>query len=168
MLSRNLIAALVTFLAIPQARAAEALWRVYVNPRFGTTVEVPAFWTAGTPPANGDGLTFTSRDSKASVTVWGAFRTIGALEEALADASKPHEHETVTYSQRQADQITLSGTLGDTVFYRRQVLTCDNKVWNGIEIVYPIAQRTMFDRLVAHMAQSLRGGAGSDTGSCGP
>ena len=43
-------------------------------------------------------------------------------------------------------------------FYRRTILTCSDQVWNNVEFTYPAGQKQAFDALVAHVAQSLRGG----------
>ena len=47
---------------------------------------------------------------------------------------------------------------GDTIFYRRSMLTCADQVWNNLEITYPASQKRAYDALVAHVAGSLRGG----------
>ena len=71
-------------LAIGLAIAAPASageWRTYTNERFGTTADVPAGWRENPPPANGDGLSFTSPDGAATVAVYGGFQAFDTLAE---------------------------------------------------------------------------------------
>src|SRR5262249_28179315 len=81
MISRRdclLLAAVGSVAATPSA--AEA-WRTYHNPRFGTTIEYPERFRPRPPPANGDGLSFSSADG-ATFSVWGSHN---ALEQDLAE-----------------------------------------------------------------------------------
>ncbi len=51
--------------------AAAGGYQTYTNRRFGYTVQIPANFTPGDPPANGDGLEFSSPDRSASVSLAG-------------------------------------------------------------------------------------------------
>ncbi len=141
-------------------------WRVYSNARFGTTADVPADWRAGRPPANGDGLVFTSPDGQASVAVYGGLHIWDSIDEAVAIIEKPDDGETITYRHREPRAIVVSGTQGDRIFYVKSILSCRDNVWNSVRIEYPAARKQAFDRLVAHVAGSLRSGRSEQVREC--
>jgi hypothetical protein len=51
----------------------------------------------------------------------------------------------------------ISGMRGQTVFYRKVVVSCKDQVMNRVSIEYPLARKQQFDALVAHVAASLHG-----------
>jgi hypothetical protein len=158
------IALLLTLALAPTLCGAEAQaesWRSYHNTRFGTVADYPATWTMGAAPENNDGRVFRSPDQRASVTISGIFALSPRAEE-FAGRLKPSDGETITYSKQQGDWLVTSGTKGDRIFYRKQILTCKDTVWNDLDIEYPAADKAKYDPLVAHMAASLRAGSGYD------
>jgi hypothetical protein len=138
--------------------AAAPSWRTYVNERFGVAADVPADWRTEPPPANGDGAGFVSPDGGARIVVFARFPLETSPSQALDELATPREGERVVYMQRAARSLTLSGFSGDMIFYRRAILTCEDRVWNNFEITYPASQKRAYDALVAHVAGSLRGG----------
>jgi serine/threonine-protein kinase len=137
---------------------AEA-WRSYHNDRFGATADHPAGWNMGPEPTNNDGRLFSSPDDTAHVTISGAFALDSRAEE-LAQRAEAHDGETVTYSAKGENWIVLSGTRNGLIFYRKALLSCHDQVWNDLDIDYPEQDKAKYDPLVAHMAASLRPGAG--------
>jgi serine/threonine-protein kinase len=142
-------------------------WRTYVNGRFGTTAQVPADWRPGREPENGDGLAFTAPDGEASITVSGGLHVFDTVGEAMDIVAEPNAGETVTYRRRDRRAVTVSGTRGDRIFYRRSILSCHDTVWNTVQIEYPAARKAAFDPLVARVARSLRQGRGAQAEGCG-
>lgn len=158
---------LLTFLALILASAALAQdWRAYTNPRFGTRAEVPRDWTMGPAPENDDGRVFTAPDGRATVTVYGSLHVFDSIDEALKIYETPQPGETLTYTQRGPRTITVSGTRGERIFYRKAILSCRDRIWNGVAIEYPAAQKRDFDALVTRVAKSLRGGQGYQVKTC--
>jgi serine/threonine-protein kinase len=157
----------LTALALLIASSALAQdWRAYTNPRFGTRAEVPRDWTMGEAPANDDGRVFTAPDGSATITVYGSLHVLDSIDEAMKIYDTPKDGETVTYRQRGKRTITVSGTRGERIFYRRTVLSCRDQVWNGVAIEYPAARKREFDALVTRVAKSLRGGQGWQVKGC--
>lgn len=158
---------LLTALALLVATSTLAQdWRVYSNPRFGTRAEVPRDWTMGGAPENDDGRVFTSPDGRATITVYGSLHVQDSVSEAMDMQAAANDGETVTYTQRGKRAITVSGTKGERIFYRRAILTCRDQVWNGVAIDYPATQKKDFDALVTRVATSLRGGQGWQVKNC--
>ena len=67
-------------------------WKRYTNERFGTSVEVPADFTAKPPPANNDGRTFVSRDGSARILVYGSNAPSVMVEHFVAYTSGADRH----------------------------------------------------------------------------
>jgi hypothetical protein len=155
----------VLLVLVGTAASAET-WQTYVNDRFGTTADVPADWRPGEPPANGDGLKFTSPDGRASIAVFGSLQTFDTIAETIAIDETPNDGETITYRHRDKRALVVSGTRGDVIFYRRWILSCADTVWNGVSLEYPAADKAAFDPLVAHVAASLRAGTGWQVETC--
>ncbi len=136
---------------------AEDAYRTYHNDRFGVSADVPRDWRSGRPPDNGDGLQFTSPDGSATITVSGGYKIADSVAEALTSEQAPDEGETVTYQTRAPRMAVLSGMRGQTIFYRKVVVSCQDQVMNRVSIEYPLARKRQFDALVTHVAASLHG-----------
>lgn len=139
--------------------ALAAGWSNYYNDRFGPSADYPAGWKMEPEPENNDGRQFTSPDGSAFVTITGNF-ALDSRDEEMARSAEPSEGETVTYSAKGANWVVLSGTRGDKIFYRKSLLSCGDQVWNNLHIEYPAEDKAKYDKLVAHMAASLRPGVG--------
>lgn len=150
------------FAAFAASASAAPEWRRYVNARFGVSADAPRDWQAQPPPENGDGATFVSPDGVAKILVFGRLRTEASLVQALESATEPADGEKITYIKRGARSFTASGLGGDLIFYRHAILSCADKVWNFVEIDYPIKDKAAYDALVAHVAASLRAGRPAD------
>jgi hypothetical protein len=138
---------------------AEDAYRTYHNERYGVSADVPRDWKAGRPPDNGDGLKFTSPDGAATILVYGGYRLADTVAEALNSELAADEGETITYQTRAPRMAVISGMRGQTIFYRKVVVSCRDQV----SIEYPSARKQQFDALVSHVAASLRG---VDGGPC--
>jgi len=134
-------------------------WRSYHNDRFGPTADYPAGWTMAPAPENNDGRRFTAPDGDAFVIVSGHFALDSRTEE-MARAAEAGDGETVTYSAKGGNWVVVSGFRGDRIFYRKSLLSCGDQVWNNLYVEYPARDKARFDRLVSHMAASLRPGEG--------
>jgi serine/threonine-protein kinase len=163
---RQAVLAAIALLAFAAAATAAPQYRTYVNDRFGTTAEVPADWKPGEPPANSDGLRFTSPDQRAWITVYGRLHIDDTIEEATKSFETPGEDETITYRHRERRAVVVSGTRGDTIFYSRHVLSCRDQIWNNVHIEYPAAEKAEYDALVTHVSRSLRSGPSWQVRGC--
>jgi serine/threonine-protein kinase len=150
-----MICSLVVCASLAQAMPS---WRRYANDRYAVSADAPADWRAQPPPDNDDGQVFLSPDGRAQLIINGGFMMEANAAQALDALARPREGERVVYAKRGARALSLSGTGGDKIFYRRTILTCSDQVWNNIEITYPASEKSAYDPLVTHIANSLRGG----------
>jgi hypothetical protein len=148
--------ALALILTICASAASADDFRLYSNPRFGATAEIPSDWRADPPPENGDGQVFKSKDGQASIIVSGILNIDATPEEAMRDEEQPGAGEKITYKSRGRRVVVLSGLRGDKIFYRKSILVCRDQIWNHLSVEYPAARKVEFDAIVARAAQSLR------------
>ena len=140
--------------------ALAAGWQSYVNERFGAAADVPADYQAGEPPANGDGLTFTSPDGQASILIWGGLATV--TDESFIDYTKrlvSYDRDDgwdVTYSAAKNDWFAFSGSKAERIFYEKVIKACNGEIANHVRLEYPSARKKEFDPILAHVANSLR------------
>ena len=138
------------------AQAAD--WVSFHNDRYGISVEIPVSFTPAPPPENGDGRTFTSRQS--AITVYGhLFVDVGGLADDERDQERMSASEglKITYRQVSGLATTFSGLKGDIIVYQRAVGTCKGTAAAVIHIEYPAAEKIKFDPVVAHIGRTLQG-----------
>lgn len=80
---------LLTIAISANSSVGASAWTSYHNTRFGTTADVPKGWRAGPPPANNDGLIFTSPDGAAELTISGMLNIEDSLEAAFESYETP-------------------------------------------------------------------------------
>lgn len=148
------------FIAVLMAGSALAAnWQPYVNDRFGASIDVPADYKAGKPPANGDGLTFTSPEGDATIAVWGALARV--MDESFADYAKrlvsydKNDGWEVSYSAGKDDWYAFSGSKADRIFYEKLIKACNGDIANHVRLEYPAARKLEFDPIVKHVGKSL-------------
>jgi hypothetical protein len=156
-------AAMVWATSAPLAGAAHALdWTAYQNSRFGLQMRYPAdiFSEQQTSEAR-DGDLFATRDGSAKLLV-GAFENSerhspASYQRLIARESYPGLH--VDYAPVGQRWSVLSGTLGDTMVYEKIMFSCAGRVINSFAIVYPVAERQLYDPIVEAIEDSFRPGA---------
>lgn len=140
-------------------RPAAAGPQTYVNERFGTSVSFPAeiFVDHEEPPANGDGLTFVSRDG-ASLAVFGMYNAFDDTPASLADRLGADNGPSykLTYRRVGDDWIVLSGRDKGLVFYDRYEFGRDGVI-HGMSLRYPVDLKLRYDRLAGEIAATLTG-----------
>jgi hypothetical protein len=86
--------------------------------------------------------------------------------DVIRDQQRVGQGENVTYRKAAARQVVISGLRGDTIFYRKVILSCNDQIVNRVAIEYPVAQKQAFDALVSHVAGSMRTSPGAQVPDC--
>jgi hypothetical protein len=136
----------------------------YRNERHGFSLSYPAgTFAAQPPPASDQGRAFVSRDGNARLLA-------GALPNAdgvnLRDyralvLQQSYPGAEIDYAPVGATWFVLSGTRDGVMFYERVTFTCGGRLINSWAMLYPAAERRVYDRIVEQVARSYRPGAGS-------
>jgi hypothetical protein len=127
-----------------QARCALVPYR---NDRFGFQLQIPADVFIKHRAADaGDG------DSK-NVDRYSP----ASYQRFLAHQSYPGLH--IDYAPVGGSWAVLSGTQGSRMVYEKVMFTCGGHVINSFALVYPIAERDVFDPIMEAMEDSFRAGS---------
>lgn len=168
-LTTALMAALA---AIPYAASAQSNqfsdWATIQNKRFGFQIAYPAniFFPAPTPSGN-DGRVLKSKDGQAKLLV----ATFENSENLSLDGyrtfllSDIYANTNLDYTPQKQRWFVLSGTRGDETFYERVTFSCGGKLINSWAMLYPTAQKRLYDRVVEAVSKTYTAGSGAD-GSC--
>ncbi|MDZ4310974.1 MAG: hypothetical protein U1A24_10530 [Cypionkella sp.] len=131
-------------------------YALYQNARFGTTISYPsAYFNTEQSPENGDGRRFSSADGQSYFLVFGQHDAFGLPQDEMMQQDKTQQaYQGVSYEKSGKNWYVLSGLTGDTIFYRKVILAPDGII-HAFEIHYPAAQKSAFDAVVTHMAQTF-------------
>ena len=142
-------------------------WASMHHAKRGFAIAYPADVFQPVESQSEDGRIFASRDGKAKLLV-GAFEntsefTLEAYREYLLQQS--YAGAKVDYARSKQRWFVISGTQGDTMFYERVTFTCGGKLVNSWVMLYPVAERAFYDRVVDAVAPTYSPGAGA-SGNC--
>lgn len=128
----------------------------YSNARYGYSIDYPDFLEKGPAPANNDGRTFTSRDGRVTLSVFG---TNNVMNEGLQETYRNLLREkggSVAYHTVGRNWLAISWRAEGKIFYEK--LYHGPGSWNAFILSYPASQRARFDAIVARLAGSFRPG----------
>ena len=150
------------------ARARLADWETIQNERFGFMIAYPGnVFAPDASRAQDGGQVLVSRDGGARLLVATIENEGGtSLEEyrtQLLEENYPGAN--LDYTPVSNKWFVLSGTQGDKHFYYRVSFTCNGRLINSWALIYPVAERQFYDRIVEAVARTYTPGAGR-TGAC--
>lgn len=135
----------------------------YVNDKYAYSVQYPTFLNALGESDAGDGQSFESKSSPLHMRVWGTWSNWTGEESTIAQerawrlknlANDELVAPKVTYQPVGRDWFVLSGVSKDKTFYMRTVKSHGR--FATVYLLYPSAQKALFDPVVAHVASSLQ------------
>ncbi|MGB8814688.1 MAG: hypothetical protein WCC57_16035 [Paracoccaceae bacterium] len=131
-------------------------YSLYQNARFGSEISYPSdYFTAESPPDNGDGRRFVSADTQSYFLIFGQHDVFGLSQDEMMQQDKSTaDYDDVAYEKSGQGWYVLSGNIGDAIFYRKVVLA-PYGIIHVFEIRYPASLKAAFDPVVSHMAQSF-------------
>jgi hypothetical protein len=156
---------LVILASVAAVAAAAQDVATYRNDRYGFSLSYPSGTFTPQPPPAGDddGRVFVSRDGNARLLA-------GAL--ANADGMNLRDYRTlvlqqsypgaaIDYAPMRDNWFVLSGVRDGVMFYERVTFTCGGRRINSWAMLYPAAERSLYDRIVEQVARSYRAGEGN-------
>ena len=144
-------------------------WQSYRNERFGLSLSYPAtvFQMERTSEA-GDGVVFGARGTDARMLV-GALpnrdrHTVTTYQDFVA--RKSYAAYRIHYRPRGNTWFVLSGEGDGKIFYEKVVFSCGGRLINSFALIYPAADRQIFDPIVERVEDTFRAGtAGCQQGA---
>ena len=161
--ARLRLSSLVILASVAAVAAAAQDVATYRNDRHGFSLSYPAGTFAPQPqppPAGDDGRVFVSRDGNARLLA-------GALPNAdgmnLRDyrslvLQQSYPGAAIDYAPMRDNWFVLSGIRDGVMFYERVTFTCGGRRINSWAMLYPAAERRLYDRIVEQVARSYRAG----------
>ena len=172
---RPLLTSLIILLFLTPLRAQEALnsggWQSYRNERFGLSLRYPGdvFQIERTSEA-GDGVVFAARGTDARMLV-GALpnldrQTVASYQDFVARKSYAYQ---IHYRPRGNTWFVLSGEGDGKIFYEKVMFSCGGRLINSFALIYPAAERHVFDPIVERIEDTFRAGTtGCEQGAALP
>ena len=143
-------------------------WATLKNERHGFTIAYPVdVFEQKTEPTTDEGRVLQSKDGKAKLLI-GAFEngensSLDDYRQFLLD--NQWAGAAIDYSAVRKKWFVLSGIKDDQIFYERVSFTCGGKLINSWAMVYPTAERKVYDRVLEAIAKTYLPGAGKE-GNC--
>ena len=138
-----------------------ASWLSYRNERFGLSLSYPGevFQIEQTSKA-GDGVVFAARGSEARMLV-GALHnhdrhTITSYQQFVAGRS--YDGYSIDYRPKGNTWFVLSGEGSGKIFYEKVIFSCGGRLINSFALIYPSAERAVFDPIVERIEDTFRAG----------
>jgi hypothetical protein len=133
----------------------------YLNKRYGFTLSYPTARFAPQEPLSEEGRVWVSHDGNAKLLA-GALAndegmSLGEYRQFLLKES--YAGAEVDYAPMRDTWFVLSGTRDGTMFYERVTFTCGGRRINSWAMLYPVAERQIYDRIVEKVASTYRAGA---------
>ncbi|MBB6446745.1 tetratricopeptide (TPR) repeat protein [Bacillus benzoevorans] len=136
---------------------ADFTYQTYTNSRFGFSVQHPATFSMGEPPANNDGRKFSN--GEASIKAYASH--INVIEEnetietyynqALGDTAGP-----ISYQRLGDDWYVISYTNGGNTIYEKAKM--GKGIINTFIIEYPANKQSLYGPMVDHISKTFKPG----------
>ncbi len=134
---------------------AQSMYKNYCNARFAFCIDYPSTLTMQTPPENGDGRTFKSKDGLVQMLAYGSNNSLmEKLETRFNAESTSSSTRKVSYKLFEPDFFVISGTENSKVFYEKVLFKNDE--YKTFLITYPTTQKKIYDPITAKIARSFK------------
>jgi hypothetical protein len=155
-----LVAAWAATAPAPAVFAASEETATYLNKRYGFTLSYPTAHFRPQEPLSEEGRVWVSHDGNARLLAGALANTDGmTLEQYRAFLlEKSYAGAEVDYAPVHDTWFVLSGTREGTMFYERVTFTCGGQLINSWAMLYPVAERQLYDRIVEKVARTYRAG----------
>jgi hypothetical protein len=135
-------------------------WASYQNAGFA--LQCPADVFVPDAQRSNDGQSFLSLDGRARLFISAALNASGTTPAKLRRSlmAGPYRQAQFDYAPQRGTWFVLSGTLGGEMFYQRVTFSCDGQAFHTWSLVYPLSERTFYDRIVEEVHRRYRHGTG--------
>jgi hypothetical protein len=144
-----------------QRRPPDLGWSTYRNERFGLQLEYPAgIFRPERAAAQGEGQAFVSEDGQARLLVGAFANTDGHNAESYQRyiVRESYGGARFDYAPRGRSWLVVSGTRADRMFYEKVFFSCGGQIINSFAMIYPLAERRLYDPIVERIEDTFRPG----------
>jgi hypothetical protein len=132
----------------------------YLNKRYGFTITYPTARFTPQEPLREDGRVWVSPDGNAKLLA-GAFGNdegLSLIEYRSFLMKESYANAQVDYAPVRNTWFVLSGTRDGTIFYERVTFSCGGRRINSWAMLYPAAERHVYDGVLEKIARTYRPG----------
>lgn len=142
--------------AAQDRHAADADWRTFTDPRFGTRVEFPAgiFTRPDGDPAQGTGLRLRTEDGRAQLSIYSLPNDRGFTPAAYLRANLQVPRKSLHYRRVTPDFFAISADHRDLIYYSR--CNFSRAAIHCIYLIYPRREKRAWDGIVTRVSRTLR------------
>ncbi|WP_394175674.1 hypothetical protein [Guptibacillus hwajinpoensis] len=123
----------------------------YTNERFRFKIEYPSYLTAGSPPTNGDGLTFYNEELE--ITVFGSHNVRDETIEDIYQQSIDTISVPIAYDRLADNWFVLSYVENGMIIYDK--FFYGNDVFNRFIITYPENKQDVYGPVTTHISDTF-------------
>jgi hypothetical protein len=142
-------------------------WTLYRNERFGFMLTYPQALMKPEAGVSDAGIAISSPDKRVRLLAGAGPNegndTLESYRQFLLGES--YKDVKIDYAPVRSTWFVLSGIRGDQMFYERVTFACGGRMIHGWQLIYPVAERALYDRVVEAIHRSYRVGRG-DGGTC--
>ena len=140
-------------------RLAAVDWQIFVEPQFGTQIDLPAgvFSLSGGASERGIGERFRNADGNAILEVYSLPNTPGFTPASFLRANLQMPRSELGYERVTSSFFAISSVREGTVYYSRcNFSRSPRPLISCFDVKYPETQERAWDALVTRMSLSLR------------
>lgn len=132
---------------------AQLNYETYCNSRFSYCIDYPTTLIPQGEAFNGDGQKFTSKDKKATLTVWGIN---DALDSGIKGSFEEYRKDKkITYKVLKNNWFIISGyTPKGNIFYQKTMLI--DGVFKTFILEYDISEKATYDKVCQRLLNSFK------------
>jgi hypothetical protein len=147
----------------PAAAQGAAETATYRNAHYGFSLTYPSAQFQPQEPLAEDGRVWVSRDGNARILAGALPNAEGFSLQDYRDfvLKQSYPGASVDYAPMRENWFVLSGVRDGVMFYERVTFTCGGKLINSWAMLYPAAERRLYDRVVEQVSKSYRAGGGN-------
>jgi hypothetical protein len=137
---------------------AQTKYSTYTNDRFHFSIDYPsALLKMQPPPENDDGRTFLSSDGSVEMRVWGQYNALSETLKGKYDATLKSFPDKPSYMVLGPKRYVVSGIRDGKIVYVKTLYQKgkNSDVFYTLTIEYPAADKTRWDAVVTHIANSF-------------
>ena len=127
-------------------------YKTYTNKRFGFSIDYPSNLIPGTPPANGDGLEFTSTDGVTLVASGGHNALSKTIQQSYSERIN-QLHVKPTYTHLNNNSYIISWQENGMITYSYSILGTASS--NGFSLTYPASEKEYYTDVVDRIYKSF-------------
>ena len=158
-----------TVRALPQKQRRASNWTTYQDARFGFVLKYPTdVFVFDKGPVNDNVRTFVSQDGQALLRIFAAQNSAGMSLAKYRRSVIEERYTGVVFGRTPQRRFwfVLSGTREEMMLYERVTFSCDSRSVHGWQMIYPLSERTFYDRIADEVHRNYSHGDSADA-HCG-